>query len=136
MRALLLRLALLWQQDRADRTPGVDWWLWLAAAYDLTFVYLAFATLWWQPWYLTWLVALAAHISSRRRISAAELASLPIRVPGGAATSALAFLAICAARGIAVVIGAAVVGVEAGRLLLDGCPPIESDEIVPMLRAP
>jgi AAT family amino acid transporter len=47
--------------------------------------------------FTAWLVALAAHISSRRRISPAELASLPIHVPGGAATSALAFLAICAA---------------------------------------
>ena len=47
--------------------------------------------------FTAWLVALAAHISSRRRISPAELASLPIRVPGGAATSALAFLTICVA---------------------------------------
>jgi selenide,water dikinase len=40
------------------------------------------------------------------------------------------FLAILAARGITVVVGAAVVGVEAGRLLLDGYPPIEADEIL------
>ena len=28
-------------------------------------MYLAFATLWWQPWYLVWLVALAALLPSR-----------------------------------------------------------------------
>ena len=28
-------------------------------------MYLAFATLWWQPWYLVWLVALAALLPER-----------------------------------------------------------------------
>ncbi len=40
------------------------------------------------------------------------------------------FRAILAARGIAVVTGAAVTGVEAGRLLLNGHAPIEADEIL------
>jgi selenide, water dikinase len=40
------------------------------------------------------------------------------------------FLAIFAARGIAVVAGAAVVRVAAGRLLLENHPPIEADEIL------
>jgi selenide,water dikinase len=40
------------------------------------------------------------------------------------------FLAILAARGIAVVTSAPVLAVEAGRLLLDGRAPIEADEIL------
>ena len=40
------------------------------------------------------------------------------------------FHAILAARGIAVVTGTAVTGVEAGRLLLDGHAPVEADEIL------
>ena len=82
------RLAMYWRADRcaaAARTastgqPGAAdsdatdagrasdpsaWDGWLAAAHDVTFVYLAFATLWWQPWYLAWLVALAALVPSR-----------------------------------------------------------------------
>src|SRR5919108_3189132 len=47
--------------------------------------------------FAAWLVALAAHVSSRWRISRTELESLPIRVPGGAWTSALGFVAMCAA---------------------------------------
>ncbi len=46
----------------ADPSP---WHGWLSAAHDITFVYLAFACLWWQPWYLSWLVALAALLPSR-----------------------------------------------------------------------
>jgi hypothetical protein len=59
------RLALLWRQERGETTADADWLPWLTAAYDVTFVYLAFATLWWQPWYLVWLVALAALLPSR-----------------------------------------------------------------------
>jgi hypothetical protein len=68
-----LRLALLWREDR-PATPSAppaagayssDWLPWLGAAYDITFVYLTFCTLWWQPWYLVWLVALAALLPSR-----------------------------------------------------------------------
>ncbi len=40
------------------------------------------------------------------------------------------FHAILAARGIVVVVGAAVTRVEAGRLVIDGYPPIEADEIL------
>ncbi len=40
------------------------------------------------------------------------------------------FCAIFAARGIAVVSGAPVCGVEAGRLVLAGRPPVEADEIL------
>jgi amino acid transporter, AAT family len=47
--------------------------------------------------FAAWLVALAAHISSRRRISKEELANVPIRLPGGAAISALAFAAMVGA---------------------------------------
>jgi hypothetical protein len=60
-----LRLALLWHEERRERGPADAWLPWLRAAHDLTFVYLAFATLWWQPWYLVWLVALAALLPSR-----------------------------------------------------------------------
>ena len=38
---------------------------WLEAAHDVTFVYLAFACIWWEPWYLTWLVGLAALLPFR-----------------------------------------------------------------------
>jgi hypothetical protein len=60
-----LRLAMLWLEEQRDATDEADWLPWLRAAHDLTFVYLAFATLWWQPWYLVWLVALAALLPSR-----------------------------------------------------------------------
>jgi alpha-1,6-mannosyltransferase len=61
----LVRLWLLWREERHDEVPESDWLPWLRAAYDVTFVYLAFATLWWQPWYLVWLVALAALLPTR-----------------------------------------------------------------------
>ena len=60
-----VRIWLLWRTERREGTPEDDWLPWLGAAHDLTFVYLAFATLWWQPWYLVWLVALAALLPSR-----------------------------------------------------------------------
>jgi L-asparagine transporter-like permease len=43
---------------------------------------------------LAWWIALAAHIAFRRRCSPEELAKLPMRAPGGAWLSALAFVAI------------------------------------------
>jgi AAT family amino acid transporter len=46
---------------------------------------------------LSWWVALAAHISFRRRISAAQLAALPMRAPGGAILSAIGFIGIALA---------------------------------------
>lgn len=36
----------------------------LVAFYEIIFAYLAFATLWFQPWYLMWLVALTAPLAS------------------------------------------------------------------------
>lgn len=47
--------------------------------------------------FAAWLVALAAHISSRRKISREELASLTIRLPGGAVTAALGFAGLLGA---------------------------------------
>jgi len=35
----------------------------LSGFYEVIFVYLAFATLWWQPWYLIWLIALTAPVA-------------------------------------------------------------------------
>jgi hypothetical protein len=35
----------------------------LGAFYEIVFFYLAFATLWFQPWYLIWLVALTAPVA-------------------------------------------------------------------------
>jgi hypothetical protein len=35
----------------------------LNSAYEIIFFYLAFATLWFQPWYLLWLVALTAPVA-------------------------------------------------------------------------
>jgi len=46
---------------------------------------------------LAWWIALAAHIAFRRRLSAEDLAALPMRAPGGAWLSALAFAAILVA---------------------------------------
>lgn len=34
----------------------------LSASYEVIFFYLAFATLWFQPWYLIWLIALTAPV--------------------------------------------------------------------------
>jgi alpha-1,6-mannosyltransferase len=62
---VVIRLALLWRQDRQAEPTDQSWLPWIEAAYDMTFVYLAFLTLWWQPWYLVWLVALAALLPSR-----------------------------------------------------------------------
>jgi hypothetical protein len=64
---ILTRLGLLWWADRRTAPgPGrIRWEGWLGAAYDVTFVYLAFACIWWEPWYLTWLVALAALLPDR-----------------------------------------------------------------------
>lgn len=36
----------------------------LVAFYEVIFLYLAFASLWFQPWYLLWLVALTAPVAS------------------------------------------------------------------------
>ena len=36
----------------------------LRSFYEIIFVYLAFATLWFQPWYLMWLIALTAPLAS------------------------------------------------------------------------
>jgi len=59
---IVARLTLLGWADRraAPGAERVGWGGWLGAAHDVTFVYLAFACIWWEPWYLTWLVALAA----------------------------------------------------------------------------
>jgi amino acid transporter, AAT family len=43
---------------------------------------------------LAWCIALAAHIAMRRKLSADEIARLPMSAPGGATASALAFIAI------------------------------------------
>jgi hypothetical protein len=61
----VVRLVFLWREERRERVADTDWQPWLRAAFDVTFAYLAFATLWWQPWYLVWLVALAALLPSR-----------------------------------------------------------------------
>jgi amino acid transporter, AAT family len=48
---------------------------------------------------LAWWIALAAHIAFRRRLSAEELAALPMRAPGGSLLSALGFAGIALAIG-------------------------------------
>jgi L-asparagine transporter-like permease len=45
---------------------------------------------------LAWLVALAAHVRFRARLSARELKALPMRSPGGAMASVFGFVAIAA----------------------------------------
>ena len=69
----LARLGLFWggrgsggQPKTPDpRRPTPMWEGWLSAAHDVTFAYLVLACLWWQPWYLVWLVALAALVPDR-----------------------------------------------------------------------
>lgn len=41
-----------------------------------------------------WMVALAAHVVFRRRLSPAQVQALPLRLPGGAASSVAAFVAM------------------------------------------
>ena len=43
---------------------------------------------------LAWGIALLSHIAMRRKLSPDEVAALPMRAPGGATASALAFAAI------------------------------------------
>ncbi len=43
---------------------------------------------------LAWCIALASHIAMRRRLSAQQVEGLPMRAPGGATASAIAFVAI------------------------------------------
>ncbi len=45
---------------------------------------------------LAWAIALASHVSMRRRLSPAQIAALPMRAPGGATASLLALIAIVA----------------------------------------
>lgn len=58
------------------------------------FVYLLGAALFGAM--LAWLVALAAHVRFRARLSPADLAALPMRSRGGTAASAVGFIAIVA----------------------------------------
>ena len=46
---------------------------------------------------LAWGIALASHIAMRRKITAAELAALPMRAPGGAVASAFALAGVVTA---------------------------------------
>ena len=48
-------------RDEVERAALVD--RTLSASYEVIFFYLAFATLWFQPWYLLWLVALTAPVA-------------------------------------------------------------------------
>lgn len=43
---------------------------------------------------LAWCIALASHVAMRKKLSAEELAALPMRAPAGAAGSMIAFVAI------------------------------------------
>jgi L-asparagine transporter-like permease len=43
---------------------------------------------------LAWCIALASHVAMRRRMSPQEVAALPMRAPGGAVASTIAFAAI------------------------------------------
>jgi hypothetical protein len=61
-----IRCWLLYRQQRSI-VDGAAWHrAWLLAAHDVTFAYLAFACIWWEPWYLAWLVAFAALVDSWR----------------------------------------------------------------------
>lgn len=69
---------------------------WITASYPNTaFLYMLGAALFGGV--VAWLVALAAHISFRQRTPESKLAELPLKVPGGGATSVVAFVAMMAA---------------------------------------
>jgi selenide, water dikinase len=63
-------------------------------------------------------------------LSFALVSDAPDILPSFPAAFRARFDAVLAARGIAVVRGMAVTGVQPGRLLLDGSPPVEADEIL------
>jgi selenide, water dikinase len=65
-----------------------------------------------------------------RGLSFALVSDAPDILPSFPGAFRTRFDAVLAARGIAVVRGMAVTGVEPGRLLLDGTPPVEADEIL------
>jgi selenide,water dikinase len=65
-----------------------------------------------------------------RGLSFVLVSDLPEILPNFPASFRARFQAIFAARGIAVISGAAVIGVEAGQLLRAGHAPIEADEIL------
>jgi AAT family amino acid transporter len=46
---------------------------------------------------IAWLVVLAAHVSFRRQSTPEQLASLPLRLPGGALASSVGFIGMCIA---------------------------------------
>ena len=62
---VVARLAAWWRSERGAPGGISGWDGWLSAAHDVTFAYLAFACIWWEPWYLTWLVGLAALLPER-----------------------------------------------------------------------
>ena len=69
---------------------------WITASYpDTAFLYMLGAALFGGV--VAWLVALAAHVSFRQRTPAARVAELPLKLPGGGATSVVAFVAMTAA---------------------------------------
>jgi len=49
---------------------------------------------------LAWCIALVSHVAMRRKLTREEVAALPMRAPGGAAMSAMAFAAIVTAIGL------------------------------------
>lgn len=71
-------------------SAGIVIAVFLAARFpDTAFLYMLGAALFGGV--IAWLIALAAHISFRRRLSPERIAQLPMRAPGGAITSALGF---------------------------------------------
>jgi hypothetical protein len=68
---LLLAAVWLWEQWRGRRG-------WLTATFDTTLVYLALASVWFWPWYVTWLLAPAALLLDRRRQLIAIVFSLSV----------------------------------------------------------
>ncbi|MCC6175386.1 MAG: DUF2029 domain-containing protein [Chloroflexi bacterium] len=63
---IAVRLGMWWHAERRGANSSSRWEPLLHAAHDITFFDLAFATLWWQPWYLVWLVALTALLRRRQ----------------------------------------------------------------------
>jgi len=66
---------------------------WVAARYPaIAFIYMFGGAI--GGGVAAWIVSLAAHVVFRRRMTAAQIAALPLRLPGGAVSSMVAFVAM------------------------------------------
>jgi hypothetical protein len=73
MSGVVLLLAAAWLVEQWRGRRG-----WLTATYNTTLAYLLLASVWFWPWYVTWLLAPAALLRDRRRQAIALVFSLSV----------------------------------------------------------